>query len=75
MYSVPIQTRSGFSAGKPVVLFEGGFNTSRPRDFDVAPDGRFVAIRLPGGNAGQRELRVLRNWPVEMRRVAGPAAH
>ncbi len=73
MYAVPIETRPGFSPGKPVVLFEGGFNTSRARDFDVAPDGRFVAVRVPGGQAGQREIRVLLNWPAEMQRVAGPA--
>ncbi len=73
MMRAPVDARSGFSAGKPEQLFDGGFNTSRARDFDVAPDGRFVAIRVPGGIAGQQELRMLRNWPEEMRRVSGPA--
>jgi hypothetical protein len=72
MLAVPVDTQPTFRAGRPEVLFEGGFSTSRARDFDIAPDGRFVAVRVPGGQAGQREMRVLLNWPAEMRRVAGP---
>jgi Tol biopolymer transport system component len=72
MMVAPIITKTSFSAGKPKPLFEGGFNTSRARDFDVAPDGRFVAVRAPGGESGKREIRVLLNWQEEIRRVAGP---
>jgi Tol biopolymer transport system component/tRNA A-37 threonylcarbamoyl transferase component Bud32 len=73
MLAVSIETRPTFRVGRPVVLFDGGFNTSRSRDFDITPGGRFVAVRVPGGQAGQREMRVLLNWPAEMRRVSGPA--
>ncbi|HEU4365161.1 MAG TPA: protein kinase [Candidatus Krumholzibacteria bacterium] len=71
MMEASIDTRPSFRVGRPAELFEGGFNTARPRDFDVAADGRFVAVRAPGGEAGRQEMRVLLNWPAEMRRVAG----
>jgi serine/threonine-protein kinase len=71
MMAVAVDTGTGFRAGKAVELFSGGFNTARARDFDVAPDGRFVAIRVPGGGAGQREIRVVLNWPQELKRVEG----
>ena len=74
MMSVPVQMEPSFHVGRPVELFTGGFNTDRSRDFDVAPDGRFVMVRVPGGSAGQHEVRVLLNWPEEYRRVRGPAA-
>jgi serine/threonine protein kinase len=71
MMTASIETKPSFRAGKPTQLFDGGFNTDRAHDFDIAPDGRFVAVRVPGGIAGQRELRVLLNWPAEMQRVEG----
>src|SRR5262245_37688061 len=61
MMSVPIQTRPALKVGAPILLFDGGFNTARPHDFDVAPDGRFVAIRRAPGVAGQREVRIVMN--------------
>jgi serine/threonine protein kinase/Tol biopolymer transport system component len=73
MMMATIETTPAFRAGRPVQLFDGGFNTDRSHDFDVAPDGRFVAVRVPGGVAGQREMRVLLNWRAEMARVEGPA--
>jgi hypothetical protein len=71
MMVVPIETGPAFRAGRPMTLFDGGFSTTRARDFDIAPDGRFVAVRSPGGVAGQREVRVPLNWPAELRRVGG----
>jgi len=70
MMSARVVTTPEFRADSPQVLFEGGFNTNRARDVDVAPDGRFLAVRVPGGQAGHVELRVLLNWPEEMRRVS-----
>ena len=52
MMAVAVDAAAGFRTGKAVELFSGGFNTARARDFDVAPDGRFVAIRVPGGRSG-----------------------
>ena len=70
MMSVQIDTRAGFSAGSPRVVFDGGFDYDRPRYFDVNPAGRFIAVRSPGGIAGQRQTRVLLNWPAEMKRLS-----
>jgi Tol biopolymer transport system component len=71
MMASPVETRTGFRAGTPVMLFEGGFSASRGRDFDIAPDGRFAVVRHPGGAAGLPELRILLHWEQEMKRVAG----
>ncbi len=62
MMVASISTRPALRIGRPEILFEGGFNTSRARDFDVAPDGRFVAVRT-GGGAVRTEMRLLLNWP------------
>lgn len=72
MMSATVNTRDGFDSGTPQEAFEGGFDHDRPRYFDIAPDGRrFVAVRTPGGVAGQRQLRVLLNWPAEAKRLEG----
>jgi hypothetical protein len=65
-----VSTKPDFRADTPVRLLEGGFNANRQRDVDVAPDGRFVAVRVPGGQARHMEMRVLLNWQEEMRRVS-----
>ena len=69
--AAPVTTTPTLSIGNAVELFDGGFNTNRARDFDVTADGRFVAVHVPGGTAGLREIRLLHNWPREMARVAG----
>jgi serine/threonine-protein kinase len=74
MMAVGVDTSAGFSAGQPRVLFDGGFDYDRPRYFDVDENGRFVAVRSPGGVGGMRQTRVLLNWPAEVKRLEG-AAH
>ena len=69
MMAVPIETKPAFRSGTPVELFEGGFEASR--NFDVAQDGRFVAVRPAGDASGQMELRMLLNWRDEMKRKSG----
>jgi Tol biopolymer transport system component len=71
MMAVPVQTRPAFRAGVPVERLAGGFNTSRARDFDVAPDGRFVAIARGTGEGSRQEIRMLLNWEQELKRLAG----
>jgi len=71
MMAVPVQTQPTLNLGVPVPLFDGGFSTSRLREYDIAPDGRFVVVRRAGGDAGLPELRMLLNWGQEMRRLAG----
>jgi serine/threonine protein kinase len=73
MMAVPIETRPAFRSGRPVQLFEGGFEVASSRSFDVAPDGRFVAVRRGAGGSSQMELRMLLNWQDEMKRKAGPS--
>jgi Tol biopolymer transport system component len=66
MMTVPIETRSGFSAGSPMELFETDLGATITRDFDVAPDGRFIAVRREGGSLARRQVRVLLSWPHEL---------
>jgi hypothetical protein len=73
MMVVKVQTEPSFRASTPVRLFDGGFNTSRPHDFDVAADGRFIATGRAGGADGQQELRILLNWKSELGRLQGSA--
>jgi len=73
MMTVPVETEPAFRAGTPALLFEGGFSVTRPRDFDVGPDGRFVALHR-AGTASQRELRLLVNWEQAAARTVA-AAH
>ncbi|MDZ4804752.1 MAG: protein kinase [Candidatus Eisenbacteria bacterium] len=72
MMVVAIETGPTLQVGNPVRLFDGGFSVTRARDFDVAPDGRFVALRSSGAGVGQRELRMLLNWEQAM--TASPSS-
>jgi Tol biopolymer transport system component len=71
MMVMGVQTHPAFHIGPGHALFDGGFNLDRDHDFDVAPDGRLVAVRVPGGVAGQRDLRMLLNWKEELVRLEG----
>jgi serine/threonine protein kinase len=73
LMAVAIETEPTLRVDSPEELLDGGLSTSRARDFDVAPDGRFVTVRTAGGAAGQVQLRILLNWPQEMARTAGAA--
>lgn len=74
MIAVPIVTADGFSAGKPVVLFEGEYAVSQfPATgvaYDVSPDGqRFLMVKeVNQGNSGLREIHLVLNWFEELRR-------
>ncbi len=61
-----VQVRSApdgaFAASRPEELFEGNLGTSRVRDFDVAPDGRFVSVRGAGDAEGGSEMGMLLSW-------------
>jgi Tol biopolymer transport system component len=72
MMAVPVETRPGLRVGVPTELFDGGFSTSRSRDFDVAADGRFLAVGRAEGKGGGKEIRILLGWEAEVRRVGGP---
>jgi serine/threonine-protein kinase len=65
-FSAPERLFSG-----PYLLVEGGGNQS----YDVASDGRFLMVELPGGApaaAGSQNIVVVQNWTQELeRRVPG----
>jgi Tol biopolymer transport system component len=69
LMAVRVETGAGFEAGRPEGLFEAYLGNLRVRDFDVAPDGRFVSVHRPGGEAGQQELRMLTSWQREMQKT------
>ncbi len=76
--AVDIDTRKGFAAGKPHLLFEGSYLVNNPmRGYDVAPDGQhFVLIRAfaepEPAKAAQPspapQMHVVLNWTEELKR-------
>ena len=72
MMVVPIQTDPTFRAGRPEILFEGRYVTSRiwrgPPYYDISPDGqRFLMIKAVEGSTGQ--INVVLNWFEELKRL------
>jgi Tol biopolymer transport system component len=64
--TVPIQTAPSLHAGTPVPLF--ALDSARPwLEFDVTPDGRFVAV-VSESRASQQPLTVVLSWTAELRR-------
>src|SRR4029453_12468384 len=57
LYRVPIDTRHGFSAGKPELLFDRVSNAGSIHTYAPAPDGR--SIFTPRSSAGRGSLRML----------------
>jgi serine/threonine-protein kinase len=57
---------SGSAAGKPTLLFDGGFarGTSDTASYDVTPDGRFVMVQPPPTSGPV--LHILVNWLHEL---------
>ncbi len=55
---------------EPIALFTGDYLTSEPfaRPFDVAPDGRFLMVKLASGSRPE-ELTVVLNWFEELERL------
>jgi Tol biopolymer transport system component len=66
MMSVPVNTGTTFTAGRPVVLFQTPLTVNRrsptrDRQYDVAPDGHFL-ISVPATNAAYIPYTVMVNW-------------
>ena len=70
MMVVSVTVDPTFEPGTPEVLFEGPY-VSAPGGYDVAADGRFLMITLPGdptgGGAGPK-LNIVLNWFEELKR-------
>jgi len=70
MMDVLVTLQPAFSAGKPVVLFEGPWlsGTAMP-NYDVSPDGkRFLMLKAPDDDQGARQIVVVQNWFEELKR-------
>jgi eukaryotic-like serine/threonine-protein kinase len=59
LMAVQVSTASGFSAAKPVKLFETDFRTE---DYDVASDGRFLVIQPELQESAPTLINVMLNW-------------
>ncbi len=73
IFSVGFEADAEEPWGAPTVLFEGGYLPSlvRARTYDVAPDGRFVAIKPAlnpdtGTTSETADLVVVQNWFTEL---------
>jgi Tol biopolymer transport system component len=72
MMVVLVQTDPTFRAGRPEILFEGRYVTSRVMRsipyYDISPDGqRFLMIKAVEGSTGQ--INVVLNWFEELKRL------
>jgi Tol biopolymer transport system component len=72
MMVVSVETEPTFRAGRPEVLFEGSYVTTRfvtgYSYYDISPDGqRFLMIKAVEGNTAQ--INVVLNWFEELKRL------
>jgi dipeptidyl aminopeptidase/acylaminoacyl peptidase len=73
MMSVEVETKSGFAAGSPRLLFDQPYAHGGPGSYyDMAPDGQhFVMLKVDETKSTQFELRVVLNWGEEVTRRLG----
>jgi hypothetical protein len=57
---VKVSTSSGFSASKPMKLFEGKYQLGA--NYDVAPDGRFLMVQLGLQESAPTLINAVLNW-------------
>lgn len=63
---------NSFHAGKPEILFQGGFEMGSPDpSYDVAPDGKHFAMLVPaqGKDVGQAQPTVVIHWSTRVQRL------
>jgi dipeptidyl aminopeptidase/acylaminoacyl peptidase len=77
MFVVPVQSGTTLVAGRPQVLFEAGMivPTVGSRTYDLAPDGRFIVIRLAEEETGSGtapSLILVQHWFEELRARVPP---
>ncbi|HSM37607.1 MAG TPA: hypothetical protein VK837_14490 [Longimicrobiales bacterium] len=60
--------------GRPTLLFTGSFLEGWPwgRNYDLAPDGRFLMVTESDDLIPAREIRVIRNWGARLHRPSAP---
>ncbi len=65
MMAVTLETKPGFTAGTPRLLFQGQYEPT----YDVAPDGqRFLMIKAGAQGAAPVQLQLVLNWFEELKR-------
>jgi serine/threonine-protein kinase len=74
MMAVAVETEGEFSFAAPEQLFAGSYVTlpvAFASSYDVARDGRFLMIELPGANAAATpaSIVVVENWAEELKRL------
>ena len=70
MFAAAIATEPTFTAQPAVALFDGPYEDSLGRWYDVAPDGRFLMVK-PGWLSAGRDapMHVVLNWFSELERL------
>ena len=64
-YAVAITSASPLTLGAPQLLFAGPYLDSgpiNPPDYDVAPDGRFLVVRVSDEERAPRRFHLVQNW-------------
>ena len=71
--AVSIETKAGFKAGRPHMLFEGPYFESG-HDIAITPDGKgFILIRETDSQTGPKQIEAVVNWSEELKqRVPSP---
>jgi len=68
MLSARVAPGVTFRADAPEVLFDGGFDPTVERVYDVAPDGRFVMFeRGPRDDTASASIVMVLNWFNELK--------
>ena len=72
MMAVDIATQPGFAAGKPRMLFKGGYELAPipVTNFDVSPDGQHFLMIKPTEQeqAAPTQINIVLNWFEELKR-------
>jgi serine/threonine-protein kinase len=61
VYAVEVGPGSESGPGVPKFIFEGDYSRM-PDNYDVAPDGRFVMIKVPDQGDAPTQIHVVLNW-------------
>lgn len=73
MMAVEVQTEPEFHVLREEVFFEYDFDSSYSRQYDIAPDGRFLVRQAPESSGKPTELRVQEGWfDILQRRAPAP---
>ena len=62
---------ASLDVGLPGLLFDGPYLNDSGRNYDIAPDGRFLMVRL-ADDANLTQVHVVVNWLAELQAVLPP---